>query len=325
MDMSFVLSVLLLIVEVVVVISVMLVFVAYATWLERKVFGYMQVRLGVTHTGPFGLLQPLADALKLIAKESFTPHGVDKFVYTLAPLLALFTALTAFSVIPFADWLIISNMNVGLLFILAMASVGVYGIVMAGWSSNSKYPMISSLRVSAQVLSYEVGMMLALLAPVLVAGTLNLNELIKFQSEHIWLVIPEFIAFVIYVISGVAETNRAPFDLAEAENEIVAGFFTEYTSMRFGLFFMAEYANMYVVSCVATVVFLGGWSGPFLPGIVWFLIKMMAVMFFYLWLRATFPRLRYDQLMDFGWKVLIPVGLANLIITAFAVFFIRVQ
>ncbi|KAA0257704.1 NADH-quinone oxidoreductase subunit NuoH [Deferribacter autotrophicus] len=324
-------GIILTVIKILIVITVLLLSVAYMTWAERKVIGHMQVRLGPTHVGWKGLLQPIADGLKLLMKEDIVPDMVDKPVYIIAPLLSLIPALSAFAVIPFADKFVIfgkevqpyiSDINIGLLYILALSSVGTYGIIMSGWASNSKYALLGSLRSSAQVISYETAMGLALVGPVLLAGSLSLRD-ITIAQKGLWFIVPQFVAFVIYLISAIAETNRAPFDLPEAETELVAGFHVEYSSMKFALFFLAEYANMYVVSAIATIVFLGGWNGPILPGFVWFVIKVLFIMFFYLWLRATLPRLRFDQLMSLGWKVLIPIALANVLITSIIVYIVR--
>ncbi len=325
-------DVILILIKILLVITVLLLGVAYMTWAERKVIGHMQVRLGPTHVGWKGLLQPIADGLKLVAKEDVVPDMVDKPVYIIAPLLSLIPALSAFAVIPFADKFMymgremqpyITDLNIGLLYVLAISSIGTYGIIMAGWASNSKYALLGSLRSSAQVISYETAMGLALVGPVILAGTLSLRGITLAQSDFVWFIVPQIVAFVVYLISAVAETNRAPFDLPEAESEIVAGFHVEYSSMKFALFFLAEYTNMYVVSSIAAIVFLGGFSGPVLPGFVWFVLKVLIFMFFYLWLRATFPRLRFDQLLHLGWKVLIPVALANIVVTAVIVYIVR--
>jgi NADH-quinone oxidoreductase subunit H len=319
------------IIKVLIIVTVILLGVAYMTYAERKVIGAMQVRLGPMSTGPYGLLQPIADAVKLISKEDLTPDMVDRPVFIIAPLLTMVPALASFAVIPFADNFTIFGMevrpyiadiNIGLLYVLAVSSVGAYGVIMSGWASNSKYALLGSLRSSAQVVSYETAMGLSLIPVVLLAGSLSLRDITLAQADG-WFVIPQIVAFVIYVISAVAETNRAPFDLAEAETEIVAGFHVEYSSMKFALFFLGEYANMYVVSCIAVVMFLGGWNGPFLPPLLWFIIKVLFIMFIFLWLRATLPRLRFDQLMNLGWKVLIPLSLVNLMVTAIVIHLVR--
>ncbi|MGE4267628.1 MAG: NADH-quinone oxidoreductase subunit NuoH [Deferribacterales bacterium] len=317
-----VLAIVFTLIKILIIVVCVLTGVAYMTYAERKVIGHMQVRLGPVHTGPMGLLQPLADGLKLMAKEDMTPDMVDKPVFYVAPFLGMVPGIAAFAVIPFAPNIVVADINVGVLYVLALSSVGVYGIIMSGWASNSKYATLGSLRSSAQIISYETAMGLSILGPVLLAGSLNLKEITEAQ-RGLWFFIPQFVAFVIYSISAVAETNRAPFDLPEAETELVAGFHVEYSGMRFAMFFLGEYANMYVVSCMCAILFLGGYTGPFLPPLVWFLIKMLAFMFFFLWLRATLPRLRFDQLMNLGWKVLIPIALANLLITSIVVYAIR--
>jgi NADH-quinone oxidoreductase subunit H len=270
------------------------------------------------------LLQTIADGIKLFFKEDLIPAGADKVVFLMAPALPVITALVALCVIPFGDTvhvfgrdvaLQVTDVNIAVLWVLGTTSMGVYGIVLGGWSSNSKYPLLGGLRSSAQMISYELAQGISLVSVVLMTGTLSLAGIVR-QQALMWFIVPQFFAFVIYVLCGVAETNRAPFDLAEAETELVAGFHTEFSSMKFALYFLAEYANMMVVSGVAISVFLGGWHGPFLPPVVWFLLKLFLFLFFYIWLRATFPRLRYDQLMAFGWKVLLPASLLNLTVTA---------
>ncbi|WP_022851204.1 NADH-quinone oxidoreductase subunit NuoH [Limisalsivibrio acetivorans] len=319
------------IIKILIVITCTLLGVAYMTWAERKVIGAMQVRLGPTHVGWKGLLQPIADGLKLVVKEDLTPDMVDKPVFIIAPLLGMVPALASFAVIPFAETFTvfgmeiqpyITDLNIGLLYVLALSSVGTYALIMSGWASNSKYALLGSLRSSAQVVSYETAMGLSLVGPALLAGSLSLRD-ITLAQQGLWFVIPQFVAFIVYMISAVAETNRAPFDLPEAETEIVAGFHVEYSSMKFALFFLAEYANMYLVSALAVVMFLGGWNGPILPPLVWFIGKVLVLMFFYLWLRATLPRLRFDQLMGLGWKILIPIALANILVTSIVVYIVR--
>ena len=306
------------------VLGFILVGVMLTVWAERKLIGHFQDRIGPERVGPFGILQSFADMLKLLLKEDVIPSQADKIVYFIAPALSVITGLVALSVIPFGDSvtlfgrtipLRIADVSVALLFILGTTSLGVYGIVLGGWASNSKYPLLGGLRSSAQMISYELAQGISLVGVILMTGSLSLVEIVR-QQEHLWFVVPQFFAFAIYVISGIAETNRAPFDLPEAETELVAGFHTEYSSMKWAFYFLAEYTNMFVVSAVAISVFLGGGHGPFLPPFVWFLIKLGAFLFFYIWLRATFPRLRYDQLMGFGWKVLLPASLLNLAITA---------
>jgi NADH-quinone oxidoreductase subunit H len=303
---------------------------AYAMLAERKVLGWMQLRPGPNRVGPWGLMQPAADAAKLILKEDLTPKTADPLIYRLAPFISLLTAFSVYAIIPFgassAGTWAIGNVNAGILFLLAITSLGVYGISLGGWASGSKYPLLGSVRSTAQMISYELGMSLSLIGVLILAGTTQLDGIVNAQATW-WFIGPQFVGFIIYVITAVAETNRVPFDLVEAETELVAGFHTEYSGLRFGLFFIAEYVNMLTVSCIASLLFLGGWNAPVglaglpIPGIVWFIIKVAAFMFFYMWLRATLPRFRYDRLMAFGWKVLLPIATLNLIITAIVVAF----
>jgi NADH-quinone oxidoreductase subunit H len=311
-------------VKVHIVLGFILLGVPLIVWMERKVIGHMQDRIGPERVGPFGLLQTIADGIKLFMKEDLVPAQADKVVFVIAPALTVVTALVATTVIPWGDTirlfgrtipLQIADVNVALLFVLATTSMGVYGVVLGGWSSNSKYPLLGGLRSSAQMISYELAQGISLVGVILMTGTLSLAQIARSQ-EHLWLVVPQFFGFVIYVLSAIAETNRAPFDLPEAETELVAGFHTEYSSMKWAFYFLGEYANMIVVSGVAITVYLGAWHGPILPPVVWFLIKLTLFLFFYVWLRATFPRLRYDQLMAFGWKVLLPASILNLAVTA---------
>ena len=293
-------------------------------WMERKLIADFQQRIGPNRVGPFGLLQPIADGLKLLLKEDIVPVGVDKVVYTLAPLVAMTPALMVFAVVPFSDKIIISDLNIAVLYILGLSSLGVYGVVLAGWGSNSKYSLLGALRSAAQMISYELPMGAALIGPVLLAGSLSLKGLVQWQIQHGPLLWYQPVAFVILLCAAVAEVNRAPFDLPEAETELVAGFHTEYSGFKFAMFFLAEYANMLGVSALAISVFLSGWQGPhFLPGrlaivtpLFWFMVKLMAFMFLFMWLRATFPRLRYDKLMRFGWLRLLPLALLSLTLTA---------
>ncbi len=316
------------IIKIAVVLGVGLLHVAYATYFERKVIGHMQVRLGPMRVGPHGLLQPIADGIKLFFKEDILPANADKPVFYLAPVIFMASAMVNLSVIPFASNFAIANINVGLLFIFAIAGLGVYGIFIAGWASNSKYAFIGGLRSSAQVLSYEIAMGLSLVGVMIMTGSLNLTDIVKAQGESIYgmYAIPQIVAFVVFIIAAVAETNRTPFDLPEAESELVAGYFVEYSGFRFALFFLGEYIAMFIMASLATVCFLGGWTIPwyitnvlpflkYVPGIVWFLLKVYAFIFFYYWIRATVPRYRYDQLMAIGWKILIPVALANILVT----------
>ena len=379
-------------VKIVILLFLTLTTLAYLTWFERKVVAHIQSRWGPYYVGAHGLLQPLADGLKFLFKEDLTPPGADQLVYILAPFLALSLALTTLALIPFGPstitilgqptQLIIANVNIGLMFVFAITSIGVYGVALAGWSSNSKYPLLGGLRSSAQMVSYEVALTLSVVGVVLLAGTLNFDAMIADQSGYYlhfiprWHIFPQIIGFMCYFTSAIAETNRVPFDLPEAETELVAGFHTEYSSFKFAMFFMAEYANMLTVSCLATILFLGGWLSPFpdrwtflhyLPGVgliglalylaydaamlargiariqlivitlggfvlgalcfyppvmvviqgpFWFLLKVGFILFVYVWMRGTLPRFRYDQLMSFGWKLLLPVSLANLVGTA---------
>ena len=322
--------------KIVFVLTGVLITVMYLVLLERKVQAWVQSRLGPMRVGPHGILQPVADVLKLFVKEDITPVRVDVWVYTAAPIIVLVPALIAFAVIPFGGEvhlfgkmipLHITDINVGLLYITAVASIGVYGIILAGWSSNSKYPLLAGLRSSAQLISYEVAVTLTLVSVILTAGTLSMVGIVQAQStSRVWFAFAQPLALVIYVIAGLAETNRSPFDLPEAEQELVGGFHTEYSGMRFALFFLAEYTNMIIVSAVATTLFFGGWLRPFpnvawlgwldyVPSWIWFTVKTFLVLYLFLWIRATLPRYRYDQLMRIGWKVLIPLALANIVVT----------
>ncbi|UCD16563.1 MAG: NADH-quinone oxidoreductase subunit NuoH [Candidatus Zixiibacteriota bacterium] len=312
--------------KVIVFLGAVLTGCAWATWLERKLVGHFQHRMGPSYAGPYGLLQPIADAIKLIFKEDFMPDGAEKIMYTLAPMIAFIPALLSFAVIPFGDEvtimgqqidLVISDLNIGILFIFAVTSLGVYGIVLAGWSSGSKYSLLGGIRSSAQMISYEIAYGLSIIGVILVAGTLSMKELVVQQASFFdWFIFRQPVGFVLFVICAIAETNRAPFDLPEAESELVAGYHTEYSSMKFAMFFIGEYANMIAVACIATTIFLGGWQGPLFPPVVWFAIKVFLFMCFYVWLRATLPRFRYDQLMNFGWKALFPLALLNTMVTA---------
>ncbi|MDQ3824022.1 MAG: NADH-quinone oxidoreductase subunit NuoH [Actinomycetota bacterium] len=310
------------------IVNLVLLTFAYSTWLERKVLGRMQLRYGPNRAGPFGLLQPIADLVKLIRKESFFPAAAIDVPYLLAPVVATFTALAAFSVIPFgAGWEVwgyeiagvVADVPISLILIFALGSVGIYGFIVGGWASESKYSLLGSMRTCAQLVSYEVSLALSVLGVVLMAQTLSLTEIVARQNGDLWYVVPQFVGFVCFLIAGIAETNRPPFDLPEAETELVAGYHTEYSGMRFGLFSMAEYVNMITLSALAVTLFFGGWSGPFLPSPIWFVLKLAVFLFIFIWLRATLPRLRYDQLMRFGWKVLLPVATINAVVTAFLV------
>jgi NADH-quinone oxidoreductase subunit H len=306
--------------KILVVFGVVMLHVAYAPYFERKTIGHMQVRLGPMNVGPHGLLQPIADGIKLFFKEDIIPSQADKPVFFVAPVISLVGALSSLAVIPFFDGFAIADINIGLLFVLAMSSLGSYGIIMAGWASNSKYSFLGGLRSAAQVISYEIAMGLSLVGVMMLAGSLNLMDIVRAQQRYPFgmFLLPQFIACFVYTLAVIAETNRAPFDLPEAESELVAGYFVEYSGMRFGLFFVAEYTGMIIMASIGIACFLGGWNGPFeipyLP-FAWFFIKLYALIFIYYWVRATLPRYRYDHLMNLGWKVLIPLALFNIVIT----------
>ncbi|MBI2845027.1 MAG: NADH-quinone oxidoreductase subunit NuoH [Chloroflexi bacterium] len=297
---------------------------AYAVWIERRVMARMQSRIGPNRAGPFGLLQPLADAVKVLLKEEIIPQDAKVPIYLLAPAVSLVPALLSFAVVPIGPeieilgqkiTLYLADLNVGVLYVFALASVGVYGIVLAGWSSGSKYSFLGALRSSAQMLSYELPLGLSVVGALMLAGTLSLVQLVEAQ-KNAWFILLQPLGFLIFIVSAVAEVNRAPFDLPEAETELVAGYHTEYTSIKWAFFYMAEYINMIVVSSIAVTLFFGGWQGPFFPPAVWYFLKVAAFIFLFIWLRATLPRLRYDRLMQFGWKILLPLSLVNIIATA---------
>jgi NADH-quinone oxidoreductase subunit H len=300
--------------KILIIVVPLMVCVAYLTYAERKVIGFMQVRIGPNRVGYQGLLQPFADAVKLLFKEIIIPSGADKALFLLGPILAIAPSLAAWAVIPFADSLVLSNINAGLLYIMAITSMGVYGVIVAGWASNSKYAFLGAMRSAAQMVSYEIAMGFALVGVLMAAQSLNLTDIVRGQEGgwYHWYVLPLLPLFLVYLIAGVAETNRAPFDVVEGEAEIVAGHMIEYSGMAFALFFLAEYANMILISTLCSVMFLGGWLSPvaFLPdGMIWLLLKISFILFLFLWFRATFPRYRYDQIMRLGWKVFIPVTL----------------
>ncbi len=315
-----------------VLVNAILVSVTFLVLMERKVIAWAQSRLGPMRVGPYGILQALADPIKLILKEDITPAKADKYVFTLAPIISLVPALVAFAVIPFGpdSLYYISDINVGLLFIISVTSIGVYGIILAGWASNSKYPLISSLRASAQLISYEIAVTMTLVSVILTAGTLSLVGIVEAQLESgLWFGFVQPVAFALVFIGGLAETNRMPFDLPEAETELTGGFHTEYSGMRFSLFFLAEYANIIVISAVVAIMFLGGWLRPFpnvealsfldiVPAWIWLIGKIFVFLYVFIWLRATLPRYRYDQLMSLGWKLFIPIAIGNLVLTAIA-------
>ena len=324
--------------KIVLIVAPLMLAVAYLTFAERKVIGYMQVRVGPNRVGPAGLLQPIADALKLLMKEIILPTRANKFLFVLAPVLAIAPALVAWAVIPFTDSLVLANIDASLLFILAVTSMGVYGVVVAGWASNSKYAFLGALRSAAQIVAYEIAMGFALVGVLMAANSLNLREIVLAQSGgmHQWYFLPLIPLFLVYFISGVAETNRSPFDVAEGESELVAGFHVEYSGMSFAIFFLAEYANMILIAALTVLMFLGGWLSPLPPawipdapviravlgsGLHWLLFKISFVLLLFLWFRATFPRYRYDQIMRLGWKVLIPVTLVWIGVMGFTMFF----
>lgn len=311
--------------------------IAYLTWLERKVIGHMQARYGPMRVGWHGLLQPIADGIKFIIKEDIIPEKADRFTFMLAPLLTFIPAFIVFALIPFggdeAFWGYgghVSDVNIALLFVMAITSICVLGLILGGWSSNSKYPLLGALRSVAQLVSYEVPMGLSIMGVVLMAGSLSLVRIVQAQQDlGVWFCVPQVVGFVVYFICGIAETNRNPFDLPEAESELVGGYHTEYSGFRFAIFFLAEYANMITISAVATTLFLGGWTMPFpsllkpylgfVPDIIWFFLKVFVFLFIYLWIRATFPRYRFDQLMGIMWKILLPVSIANTLVTALVI------
>jgi len=313
----------LIIAKIAVVFAVLLTVAAYLVLVERKLLGWIQDRKGPNRVGPWGLLQPLADVIKLVTKEDFRPKGADKWLFYLAPAMAAIPALLMFAVIPFGDRMTlfghdvslqVSDLNVGLLLFIGFSSIAVYGVAIGGWASNSKYALLGSIRGLAQLISYELSMGLALVPVVMLAQSFQLSEIVKAQTGC-WFIVYQPLAFVIFVISIAAECKRIPFDLPEAESELVAGYHTEYSGLRFGLFFMGEYINLIVLGGLAATFFLGGWHGPWLPPVVWFSLKVLAFVFFLIWMRGTLPRLRYDQLMHFGWKVLIPLALVNILVT----------
>ena len=327
------LTVIIILLKIIVLLVPLLVGVAYLTFAERKIIGYMQVRLGPNRVGPKGWLQPIADAMKLMFKEIIIPSRADRFLFLLAPVLSFGPALAAWAVVPFGDGMMISQLDAGLLYLLALTSLGVYGVIVAGWASNSKYAFLGAMRSAAQIVAYEIAMGFALVGVLMAAGSLNLNQIVLAQQGSLlhWFWLPLLPLFLVYFISGVAETNRAPFDVAEGESEIVAGFHVDYSGMAFAVFFLAEYANMILVSALAATLFLGGWLSPFegipvlgalfdfVPGALWLTLKISLLLLFFLWFRATFPRYRYDQIMRLGWKVFIPVTLVWILVVGLGV------
>lgn len=301
----------------VIILAMLLGAVTFAILFERKVIGYMQVRIGPNRHGPWGLLQTVADVMKLLMKEDIIPSQVDRKVFMIAPIIAFAPSYMILATIPWSHNILGANLNIGVLYFVGISSITTIGVLMGGWSSNNKYSLMGALRGVAQMISYEIPLVLAIIGVVILAGSLNLNDIVLAQQNiGVWFIIPQFLGFIIYMIAAIAELNRSPFDLPEAESELVSGYHTEYSGFRMAFFFLAEYVYAIAISALATVLFLGGWLGPILPGIVWFLLKMCLFMFIWFWLRATMPRVRVDQLMSFGWKVLIPLALLNIVITA---------
>ena len=309
-------------ITIVVLLAVLMGFSAALIWVERRGLALWQYRKGPNRVGPLGLFQVLADMVKIFTKEDWVPPFSDRAVFIIAPGIVLATVLSSFAVVPFAPGIGISDLNVGLLFFLAMSSMGAYSVVLAGWASDNKYSLLGGLRASAQMLSYEVFMGLSLMGVVIQTGTFNLREIVEAQ-HGIWFCIPQFLGFLIFLIAGIAETHRAPFDLPEAESELIAGFHSEYSGMKFGLFFVGEYLGITLISAMIVTLFFGGWLGPFLPPIIWFIIKMFVFIIFFILLRASLPRPRYDQLMAFGWKVMLPLALLNIVVTGGIVLWIK--
>ena len=319
---GFLLPLIIIVLQILAIVVPLLVGVAYLTYAERKVMGAMQLRQGPMLVGPFGLLQPMADGLKLLAKEHILPSGANRVVFYVAPMLTFFLALVAWAVIPFADGVVLANINVGILYLFAISSLGVYGIIMAGWASNSRYAFLGGLRSAAQMVSYEVSIGLVIITVLLCVGSLNISDIVRAQTT-VWFAVPLLPMFIIFFISALAETNRAPFDLPEGESELVAGFMVEYGSFPYALFFLGEYANMILMSAMTSILFLGGWLPPldmapftWIPGPIWFALKIVFCLFVFIWVRATMPRFRYDQLMRLGWKVFLPFSLLWVVLTA---------
>ena len=311
MDMNFLYE----LIRIVAFFAVIMGLVAYMTLMERRFLGFFQVRMGPNRVGPLGLLQPIADGIKLFFKEDMTVSHAHRFYFTLAPIISLVSVLVCFAVVPFSGRFYVADLSLAVLYVMAFSSLGVYGVLLGGWSSNNKYSLLGGLRGAAQMISYEIPLALSLVGIITLAGSLSLVDIVKAQ-EGMWFIVKQPLGFLLFLIAVSAETNRTPFDLIECENELVAGYQTEYSSMKFGLFYMAEYAHLLLASCLVTLLFLGGWNGPVLPALVWFGIKLFMVFFVFIWVRATFPRVRYDQLMMFSWKVLTPLAFLNLLVTA---------
>jgi NADH-quinone oxidoreductase subunit H len=331
MSLSFALGIIVLLAKLGLVLAGLLLGAGWLTFGERRLLGWIQIRLGPNRAGPWGLLQPLADIVKLLTKEDVIPGGADRLIFLYAPAAVAVTALLIFAVVPFGDtWtlqgtkipMVISDLNVGLLFVIALSSLSVYGVALGGWASNSKFSLLGGIRATAQMISYELSLGLSLVPVVMLAQSFSLVDIVGAQAKVPFILVQP-VAFIIFFISAVAEAKRIPFDLPEAENELVAGYHTEYSGMRFGLYFLGEYVTMVVLGALVAVFFLGGWRGPWLPPLVWFFVKVTAVVFFLVWLRATLPRLRYDQLMHLGWKVLVPAALLNIVVTGAVILVIK--
>ena len=323
------LDILIIVLKILLIVVPLLLFIAYLTYFERKVIGAIQLRKGPNVVGPFGLFQPIADGIKLLTKETIFPENSNKLIFIFSPILTFTLALIGWAVIPIDYKIVLADINVGVMYIFAVSSLGVYGIIMAGWASNSRYAFLGALRSAAQMISYEVSIGLIIISVLITSGSLNLTEIVM-KQQNMWYVIPHFPMFIIFFISTLAETNRAPFDLPEAESELVAGYNVEYSSMSFGLFFLGEYGNMILMSSMSTILFLGGWLPPVdisffenIPGFIWFLLKVTFLLFLFLWVRATLPRYRYDQLMRLGWKIFLPLSLAWIIITSSVVIYFQ--
>jgi NADH-quinone oxidoreductase subunit H len=328
---AWIIGLIILLVKLSLVLVGLLLLAAYLVFAERKLLARLQIRLGPNRAGPFGLMQPLADAVKLLTKEDVVPNKADRLIFLFAPAVVAATALLIFAVVPFGQgWtisdhripMVVADLNVGLLYVLALSSIGVYGVALGGWASNSKYALLGGIRGAAQMISYELSLGLALVPVVMMAGSFSMVEIVAAQSRYPFLLVQP-LAFFIFFVSAVAETKRIPFDLPEAENELVSGYHTEYSGMRFGLFFLGEYVTMVVLGSLVAVFFLGGWQGPLLPPLVWFFLKVLAVVFFMIWMRGTLPRLRYDQLMHLGWKLLVPLALLNIVVTGGVMLLLR--
>jgi len=302
--------------KIIIIFAVVMTAIAYTTLLERRFLGFFQIRLGPNRVGPQGLLQPLADGIKLLFKEDLTVNHAEKVYFIAAPMIAVAATLLCFAVIPFSGSVFVADISVAVLYLMAFSSLGIYGVLLAGWSSNNKYSALGGYRAAAQILSYELPLALALAGIITLSGSFSLVDIVHAQNS-LWYIVKQPLGFIIFIVCVFAETNRTPFDFYECENELVAGYQTEYSSMKFGLFYLAEYAHILLASCLVTVFYLGGWQGPLLPPLVWFLIKVFFMLFIFIWVRATFPRMRYDNLMGLSWKILLPLAFVNIVVTAF--------